>query len=280
MARLGLAILVGLLLVASTPGISNGEDPEPAWMKQALELSQRFKQHQKKENELCARRNQIIGGGELHCMTHLADRDLRAGYDVPQDVLRSWTKKRLEQVRAILASGADANTRDLSGNTPLHIVSGSSGDPELMSILLKAGANPNVANKTGITPLIAASWRGHWPAVEMLIKHGAHKTINAKGKVHDAEGTALHWAAFQGYAEIVTALLRAGADPFAKAEGALTAVELAEMGRKKTRGSVVPFYATIKALRRAQSMVAEQTRGRVQKKPAPRPKRYKYRQAY
>jgi ankyrin repeat protein len=267
MARLGLAILVGLLLAVTTPGFANEKDPEPAWMQQALELSQQWKKLRQEENELCARRAKALGGGKLHCMTHIADRDFRTGYDAPKRIARRMERDRRNRVKELLDAGVDADTRDFAGNTPLILVSGGSGDSELMAILLERGASPNVANKKGNTPLILAAWSGHWAAVEMLLKHGAHETVNARGIENM---TALHWASLHGRPRIAEALLRAGADPFAKADKHHTVIDLADIGRKKTRGSTVPYYETIKALRRAQAMIAEQMKGGTKKKRKPR----------
>jgi ankyrin repeat protein len=69
-------------------------------------------------------------------------------------------------VHALLAAGADPNTRDLAGNTPLHIVV-SPLHPEaewqldlrveIIRDLMQAGANPNARNLEGQTPLDLAS---------------------------------------------------------------------------------------------------------------------------
>ena len=268
MAWLGMAILVGLLLAVTTPGFADEKDPEPAWMKQAEELSQQWKQHRQKENELCAQRAQTLGGGLLHCMTHFADRDLGADYDAPKRVERRWEKSRRSRVKELLDAGVDANTRDFAKNTPLHIVASGGGDPELLAILLKGGANPNLVNSQKVTPLMMASVRGHLAAVEMLLHHGAAKTVNARGELKDEAYrgfTALHWAAIEGHPEITRSLLRVGADPYSKIHGR-TALDLADLGRRAAKGSAVRHYETIKIIRQAQAMVTEQMKEGTKKK--------------
>lgn len=54
---------------------------------------------------------------------------------------------------ALLAAGAEVDAVDEFGNTPLHTaVFNSRGRPELISILRKAGAEPDHLNKAGQTP--------------------------------------------------------------------------------------------------------------------------------
>lgn len=54
------------------------------------------------------------------------------------------------QFRALLAAGADPNLADRVGNTPLHIA-GQINDPERALDLLKAGADANARNAQGVT---------------------------------------------------------------------------------------------------------------------------------
>src|SRR4051812_25890181 len=56
------------------------------------------------------------------------------------------------QVRAALAQGADVNTRDVDGATPL-IYAAHSANFEVVRALLAAHADPNAANRYGVAPL-------------------------------------------------------------------------------------------------------------------------------
>jgi uncharacterized protein len=52
-------------------------------------------------------------------------------------------------------------------------------DAHAMRLLLEHGANPNVTDKDGLTPLIHAAGRGRLPLVQTLLAYGAD--VNTKG---------------------------------------------------------------------------------------------------
>lgn len=71
-----------------------------------------------------------------------------------------------------LSKGADANARDVRGNTPL-ILAVNAGATELIPILVGARANPNLGNTSGETPLIRAVQRRDLAMVRALLTAGA-----------------------------------------------------------------------------------------------------------
>lgn len=80
---------------------------------------------------------------------------------------------------------------------------GSSGDTEILKILLDLGANVNIGNSDGRTPLLQATYRGDLEAIEILL---GRPDIDLYAK--DRRGfTALHVAARQGRLETVGLLL-------------------------------------------------------------------------
>ncbi len=74
--------------------------------------------------------------------------------------------------------------------------------------LLRAGADPNLANKSGDTPLIAAARIGYGDAIPWLLVSGAK--VDAANRMGE---TALIVAVQQRQARIVRRLLESGADP-------------------------------------------------------------------
>ncbi|PYU23021.1 MAG: hypothetical protein DMG32_16890 [Acidobacteria bacterium] len=125
-------------------------------------------------------------------------------------------------VEILLAAGAKLEARDPSGETALILVQHYVNTSAMSELLLNAGADPNAANQTGLTPLMEAARRQPGSVVRSLLSHGAR--LNAT----DIRGnTALMWAARGGNTEAVTALLAAHADPNAKNDDGETALSIA-----------------------------------------------------
>jgi ankyrin repeat protein len=72
----------------------------------------------------------------------------------------------------LLSRGADPNMKDALGNTPLMIAANNSG-AGLIEILVKHGANVNLGNNSGETPLIRAVQLRDLSMVRVLLAAGA-----------------------------------------------------------------------------------------------------------
>ncbi len=116
-----------------------------------------------------------------------------------------WRAGPAENVKALLAQGADVNVKDNEGRTPLHQTA-RYRNKELAELLLSHGANVNAKDNSGDTPLhAAASYPGHTELVELLLAHGAD--VNAKGKNGE---TPLHSAEMMGNANMADLLRQHG----------------------------------------------------------------------
>lgn len=73
----------------------------------------------------------------------------------------------------LLQHGADPNLRDAGGNSPLMIAVGA-GQVGLIPLLLTAHANPNLGNTAGETPLIRAVQRRDVATARVLVNGGAN----------------------------------------------------------------------------------------------------------
>src|SRR5690606_33107296 len=83
---------------------------------------------------------------------------------------------RVEAVMTRLANGADPRVAEAEGNTPLHHAARSS-DPGVAALLLDAGAEVDVPNRSGLTPLGVACSCGNWRLARFLLENKA----SAKG---------------------------------------------------------------------------------------------------
>jgi Ankyrin repeats (3 copies)/Ankyrin repeats (many copies) len=101
----------------------------------------------------------------------------------------------------------DVNARGGSQGTPLMVAS-LVGFLQIVQLLLKHGANPNVWNGSLQTPLLFASYRGHLRISQLLIEYGAD--VNASNM---AGLTSLQLALRQGRVEIAKLLLESNANP-------------------------------------------------------------------
>jgi ankyrin repeat protein len=62
------------------------------------------------------------------------------------------------------------------GVTPVYMAS-QNGHTSVVDVLLRHGADPNLANHDGFTPLCIASQNGHTSVVDVLLRHGADPNI-------------------------------------------------------------------------------------------------------
>ncbi len=116
------------------------------------------------------------------------------------------------------------NTRDISsGDTGLHVVA-ERRDVLWIRFLLQRGANPNIRNKRGITPLQLATTLGFVDGVEELIKGGADIEVS------DAQGeTPLITAVHQRNIPLISRLLKQGSNPDRNDNSGRSARDYAEL---------------------------------------------------
>lgn len=123
-------------------------------------------------------------------------------------LLQAVEKKDRAQFDELVAKNHTViNARDLSsGRTALHIAV-ARRDGAWLDYIAGEGANPNIADNRGVTPLMLASQLGWVEGVQALIEHGAHVDVpNSTGE------TPLISAVHRRDIPMIRALLSAGAD--------------------------------------------------------------------
>lgn len=122
----------------------------------------------------------------------------------------------------LLKAGAEPNVADASKRTPLHLAI-DRNNPILITALLKAGAKPDLRDKDGWTPLHHAAAKNQLATAKALLDGGADPTT-----LSDLGGTPLHEAAASGGKEIIELLLTTKIDPSIKSKENVTALDLAK----------------------------------------------------
>jgi ankyrin repeat protein len=128
---------------------------------------------------------------------------------VPSDLLPYACKSSsVPAVKLLLAAKADAKMRD--GNGCIPIVSAAIGNdsaPEIIDILVKAGADTSATVGDGITALYVAASIHRLDIAQSLIKHGANVNSRSSGGL-----LPLYTAVMSKNRDMVRLLIKAGAD--------------------------------------------------------------------
>jgi ankyrin repeat protein len=116
----------------------------------------------------------------------------------------------LEAVRLLLKRGANVNLKPLRKRyTPPLCAAAAAGKPQILRLLIEAGAEVNAVDSRNSTPLICASFASEELAlavIEALLKAGAKVDHIGDGR------TALFTAIIHGHCAAARTLLKAGAD--------------------------------------------------------------------
>ncbi|XP_059167490.1 ankyrin repeat domain-containing protein 50-like [Physella acuta] len=135
---------------------------------------------------------------------------LQAGADV------NWTNRKgqsallfavhnvdLEVVELLLQCQADVDQAHVGDGTTALYFAARSGSASLVRMLIRAGANVNLANSEGVTALMKASDRGYYDTVRLLLNEKADvKLVSRQG------WDALMYASCEGHGKILELLLK------------------------------------------------------------------------
>jgi len=123
--------------------------------------------------------NAVIATLDQPGQTIINTRDVTTGEGALHIVVKRGDSAYL---RYLLAKGADPNLRDREGETPMMLAV-QAGQPEMVQILANAKANANLADGSGETPLIRAVQRRDLALVRAVLAAGGNpdQTDNLAG---------------------------------------------------------------------------------------------------
>jgi ankyrin repeat protein len=163
----------------------------------------------------------VTAGALLLAASPAAAQQYSDGYKFLQAV----EKSDLTTVKELVAKNSTVvDSRDISdGHSALHTAI-KRRDSGWLRYLLSLGANPNLADKRGVTPMMLASQIGFVEGIEMLAQKGARVDES-----NDAGETPLILAVHKRDIPMLRILLAAGADPDRSDNSGRTARDYAKL---------------------------------------------------
>ena len=163
-------------------------------------------------------------GGRTHNVALMLDKGLDVDGLLIDRTALFYTSQNghAETVELLLNRGANPNLKDERGVSPLRLAA-EYGHLEVVNILLAAGADPNIKTKDyGNLALHAACSNGHIDIISILLEQGDH--LNLKNRIGM---TPLIMAARHGHDDLVKMLIEQGAIIDIKEKSGLTALHFA-----------------------------------------------------
>ncbi len=149
--------------------------------------------------------------------------ELRQAYRMMQKAIEEATKElaglkeniSLAKVKDLLEKGADVEVKDEKGWTPLMWAC-AKGHADVARLMIENGADIEAKSEDGSTALMFACWKGHADVARLMIEKGAD--VKAKG----VKGvTALMWACVNGHADVARLMIEKGPMSRQKINGAI-----------------------------------------------------------
>lgn len=130
-----------------------------------------------------------------------------------------------QDVHAAIDKGANVNGMSSYGMAPLGLAASYNKNPEVITTLLKAGADLEARDKNGKTVLMYAATFNNPDMIAVLLKAGAD--VNARNTKRDGRTALMFAAEHDPNPEVISVLLKGGADAKAKDYTEKTAFDLA-----------------------------------------------------
>ncbi|MEC2077426.1 ankyrin repeat domain-containing protein [Metabacillus fastidiosus] len=125
-----------------------------------------------------------------------------AGFETGNnELIKAVELNDIHKIKKLISDGADLNTKDLRGRTPLMIAT-YNNEPKIVKLLIQGGADVNLQDDMENNPFLYAAAEGYTDIVKLTIRAGADPSLTDR-----YGGTALIPAAEQGYVDIVEEIL-------------------------------------------------------------------------
>ncbi|KAI4241143.1 MAG: hypothetical protein LQ352_007495 [Teloschistes flavicans] len=144
---------------------------------------------------------------EMLLARHEIDIDQRAR-EGETAVYRAARWSRDATLQMLIASGADINIPNGTGQTPLSIAANKGNESGIRFLLAQRGIERDRPDSTDKTPLIHAAQMGHIKCIRLLLGSG----VTVESRDREYKRTALSWAALNGHKVVVKALVKAEAN--------------------------------------------------------------------
>ena len=169
----------------------------------------------------CGATEAQVGVGVDGLGEQMAIVDGRRDQEQPEYLLRKASAEHdISMVKHVLEQGGvDIHSNFLTkewGTMTAIMLASQEGYPDIVAMLIEAGADVNAMSRDGATCLLYSAFNGHSDVVAVLIKAGAD--LN-KGHGQRGGKTALMFAAEKGFKDIAHLLVDAGADVNVKEDG-------------------------------------------------------------
>lgn len=146
-------------------------------------------------------------------------------------------KNNVEVCNLFLEAGMDINSRDSAGTPPI-CAAARSGKKEMVEWLINKGADVDAVSKDrGYSAVMDAVWKADVDMVTTLIKHGANLNFISR----DGQNS-LILATGNGRIPICKVLIKNGADPLAKDHMGMSAYDYAKLFKKDELLSLYSEY--------------------------------------
>ena len=178
----------GSVLVRAPQGVKvvqdmrlNRDEHMSEWMKDCFKGNlDKIKEHLEKEPRLLDRRESLLRmNGLMHVIEGFKQSEsicLEVWQKAGNEDMEFISEDHMDSLRYLLEKGTPVDCKDFLGHTPLHRCIGAFGTKGLCKLakcLLDKGANINIENRFGFSPLIEPSFALNMDCVNWLLENGA-----------------------------------------------------------------------------------------------------------